>query len=111
MAVGCFLLAPVFLAQEGWRELAQVSPSGLGALAFLGVGCSGLGYLFWYGALERIEASRVAALLYLEPLATLGAALLFLGEEVLPLTVLGGLIVLAGVLVVERAPAVNGRKT
>lgn len=63
----------------------------------------GLGYLFWYGALEKVEASQVAALLYLEPLVTLAAAVALLGEPVRLLTVLGGALVLAGVLLVQRA--------
>ena len=71
-------------------------------MLFLGIACSGLGYLFWYGALERIEASRVAAFLYLEPLVTLAAAVVMLGESVTLTTVAGGLLVLAGVALVQR---------
>jgi drug/metabolite transporter (DMT)-like permease len=104
MFVGWLFLVPLFLAGHGVQEFARLSPIAWGSLLFLGLGCSGLGYLFWYGALERIEASRVAALLYLEPLVTFGAAALILGEEIRPLTLVGGLLVLAGVIVVQRAP-------
>jgi drug/metabolite transporter (DMT)-like permease len=55
----------------------------------------------WYGALERVEASRVAALLYLEPLVTLAAAVALLGEPVGFTTVAGGLLVLGGVFLVQ----------
>jgi drug/metabolite transporter (DMT)-like permease len=103
MLLGWLMLAPLFAARAGWSELARLSPAGLGAVAFLGVACSGLGYLFWYGALERVEATRVAALLYLEPLVTLAAAALLLGEGVSLTTGLGGLLVLAGVLRVQTA--------
>ena len=104
MILGWLMLAPLFVMQEGWRELGRVSPLGWGALVFLGVGCSGLGYLFWYGALERMEASRVAAFLYLEPLVTLLVAALVLEERAGWITLLGGAIVLAGVLLVEKSP-------
>ena len=104
MILGWFMLLPLFFFQHGWRELGQVSPVGWASVFFLGVCCSGLGYLFWYGALERLEASRVAAFLYLEPLVTLAAAALILGERASWLTLVGGLIVLIGVLIVERAP-------
>ena len=104
MILGWLMLTPLFLAQSGWRELAHVSTTGWIAIVFLGVGCSGLGYLFWYGALEKLEASRVAAFLYLEPLVTLGAAAFILDERASWLTLLGGAVVLAGVLLVERAP-------
>jgi len=69
----------------------------------LGVACSGLGYLYWYRALERVEASRVAALLYLEPLVTLGAAVVLLAEPVGLVTVAGGALVVGGVALVQRA--------
>ena len=104
MILGWVMLAPLFFWNEGWRELGQVSAVGWGALVFLGVGCSGLGYLFWYGALERMEASRVAAFLYLEPLVTLMVAALVLEERAGWITLLGGIIVLTGVLLVEKAP-------
>ena len=80
-------------------------------MLFLGIGASGLGYLFWYGALERIEASRVAAFLYLEPLVTLAAAVVLLGESVTLEAVAGGLLLLAGVAVVQRAPAGKSLET
>ena len=74
-------------------------------MLFLGIGCSGLGYLFWYGALERIEVSRVAAFLYIEPLVTLLAAVVLLNEPVSATTILGGLLVLLSVFVMQRAPS------
>ena len=104
MLFGVLMLAPFFLAQRGWRDLPSLTATGWGALLFLAIGCSALGYLFWYGALERIEVSRVAALLYAEPLVTFVAAVLLLGERVSAVTVIGGLLVLVSVLVSQYAP-------
>jgi drug/metabolite transporter (DMT)-like permease len=104
MAVGFAILSVPVAVLGVWRDYARLSPTGGMAVLFLGLCCSGLGYLFWYAALETIEASRVAALLYLEPLVTLLAAVVLLGEPVQPVTVAGGLLLLAGVFVVERAP-------
>jgi drug/metabolite transporter (DMT)-like permease len=103
MLLGWLMLAPVFLASGGWADYGRLSPAGWGAVLFLGVAASGLGYLFWYGALERVETSRVAALLYLEPLVTLAAAVVLLGEPVGVVTVVGGLTVMGGVLLVQTA--------
>ena len=100
---GWLMLVPLFLARAGWREYAHLSGAGWAAVAFLGIACSGLGYLFWYAALEKIPASAVSALLYLEPLVTLSAGIALLGETVHLVTVAGGLLVLAGVFLVERA--------
>ncbi|MBC8645916.1 MAG: DMT family transporter [Thermoanaerobaculia bacterium] len=111
MAAGWLFLLPLFLAARGWSDYGRLSATGWAALLFLGIGASGLGYLFWYGALERIEASRVAAFLYLEPLVTLAAAVVLLGEAVTLEALAGGLLLLAGVAVVQRAPSARRRES
>jgi drug/metabolite transporter (DMT)-like permease len=105
MLFGAAMLTPFFLAQRGWTELPRMTSTTLGALLFLAIGCSALGYLFWYGALERVEVSRVAALLYLEPLVTFLAAALMLGERVSGTVIAGGLLVLVSVVIAQYAPA------
>ncbi len=104
MIAGVTMLAPFFVMQRGWREVPRLSAGGWGALLFLALGCSALGYLFWYGALEQVEVSRVASLLYLEPLVTFTAAVILLREPVAATTVAGGLLVLASVLLTQWAP-------
>ena len=104
MLFGVAMLAPFFLVQRGWRQLPNLTTTGWGALLFLAIGCSAFGYLFWYGALEHIEVSRVAALLYAEPLVTFAAAVLLLGEQVSAVTVAGGLLVLVSVVISQYAP-------
>jgi drug/metabolite transporter (DMT)-like permease len=102
MFLGWAMLVPLFAWQAGWRQYAALSAVGWAAVLFLGVACSGLGYLFWYGALEKVPATRVATLLYLEPLITLAAAVVLLGEPVRAVTVVGGVMVMVGVLLVQR---------
>jgi drug/metabolite transporter (DMT)-like permease len=104
MLFGTLMLAPVFAAQRGWREWPHLTSTGWGAILFLAVGCSAIGYLFWYGALEHIEVSRVAALLYAEPLVTFAAAALLLGERVSATIVVGGILVLVSVVITQYAP-------
>ncbi len=103
MLAGWAMLIPFFARAAGWQEYAALSGYGLSAVLFLGIGCSGLGYLFWYFALEYLETSQVAAFLHLEPLVTLVAAIFFLGETFAVSTAVGGLLVLAGVYSVQRA--------
>jgi drug/metabolite transporter (DMT)-like permease len=103
MFMGWAMLVPFFVGAAGWQEYRYLSSASVIAVAFLGVGCSGLGYWFWYAALERIEATQVAAFLYVEPLITLLAAVALLGETVAVSTILGGVLVLIGVLTVQGA--------
>jgi len=102
MAVGLACVLPFTLGTGGAAAFTHLSARAWAAVLFLGIGCSGIGYLAWFGALERLGASQVAAFLYLEPLVTLAAAALYLHEPVGLTTVLGGLIVLAGVALVQR---------
>jgi drug/metabolite transporter (DMT)-like permease len=103
MTLGLLMFLPWFVAAGAWREYAALTTTGAACVLFLGVACSGLGYLCWYTALERLEASQVAAFLYLEPLVTFVAAMAVLGETVHWTTVAGGVLVLMGVAAVERA--------
>jgi drug/metabolite transporter (DMT)-like permease len=107
MLSGALMLIPFFVARAGWRELPHLTSIGWAAILFLGIGCSGLGYLFWYGALERVEVSRVASLLYLEPLITFATAIVLLHEPVSVAAVAGGVLVLASVVATQYAPAVQ----
>ncbi len=91
---------------------ANPAPAAPEACSFLCVpGCSGLGYLFWYAALARLETSRVVSFLYLEPLVTLVAAVVWLGESVGPPTVAGGIVVLFGVYLVQQSALRRRRST
>jgi drug/metabolite transporter (DMT)-like permease len=103
MLFGTLMLAPLFVIHRGWRELPSLSEGGWSAVLFLGIGCSALGYLFWYGALETVEVSRVAAFLHIEPLFTFVAAIGVLHEQVSLTTVVGGLLVIVSVLLTQYA--------
>ncbi len=60
---------------------------------------TGLSWLFYYKALQLGEASRVAPIDKLSVALTIFLAFIFLGESPTPGNVLGGLLVVAGVLV------------
>jgi len=105
MLFGWLMLSPLFIAAQGWHQWANLRGTGWIAILFLGIGCSAVGYLAWYGALERIEVTRVAAFLYIEPLVTLVAAAILLHEQITPITIIVGLIVLLSVFIIQHAPS------
>lgn len=107
MLFGVLMLTPFFVIRRGWTEIPRLTSTGWTAVLFLAICCSALGYLFWYGALERVETSRVAALLYAEPLVTFVAAMYFLHERVNAAVVVGGALVLASVLLTQYAAVVR----
>jgi drug/metabolite transporter (DMT)-like permease len=109
MLLGWLMVGVVFVGQKGWSEMPRLSGTGWAAVIFLGLGSSGVGYLAWYSALARLEVSRVASFLYLQPLVTLAAAVVSLGESVHATTVLGGLVVLFSVYLMNRASPPSNR--
>ena len=102
MTVGWAALVPFFFSTGQVASLGRLSGGAWVAVAFLGIACSGLGYLFWNRALTVLGAAELVTFLYLEPLVTVVTAWLLLGEPVRPLTVAGGLVILAGVAMVQR---------
>ena len=105
MTLGWLCSTALYLANPGHGEFARLSPRGWAALAFLGVACSGLAYIAWYDALQRMPAAQAGALLYLEPLIAMGVAAGVLGEPIGAATIAGGAVILAGVWLVNRGPA------
>ena len=102
MLLGWALTSALFGIESGFRGVGPLSGLGTAALLFLGLVCSGVAYVFWYDALERIPASRVGVFLYLEPLVTVAVAACALGEVVRLGTMLGGAIILFGIWLVNR---------
>lgn len=105
MMLGWLFTSALFVAESGWQGIGRLSPAGFGAVLFLGLLCSGIAYVFWYDALERIPASQVGVLLYLEPLVTVAVAALVLGESIRAGTMIGGAFILFGIWLVNRARA------
>lgn len=102
MFLGWLIVLPFFVATQSWGEIARLTPTGWTAVAFLGIFCSGLAYIFWYDALASIDASQVASYIYLEPLITVIVAAILIGEAFTFVTFIGGLTILLGVYLVNR---------
>lgn len=102
MTFGWLFSSVLFLAQSGWGEVSQLTSPGWLAVGFLGIFCSGLAYILWYDALQMIPGSQLGVFIYIEPLVTAVAAAWMLAEPLLAATLLGGVIILAGVWMVNR---------
>jgi len=97
MMSGFVVILPLSILEGGYTHLPHLSLSGWMGIFFLGVFCSGLGYLFWYSALGQKDSGVVGMYLYLEPLFTLIGAYLLLDEKIYWVTLLGGGLTLVGV--------------
>ncbi|WP_331280805.1 EamA family transporter [Bacillus sp. UNC41MFS5] len=99
--IGLILTTPFIIRNKGWEALSLLNYSEWAHLLFLGVFVSGIAYWYWGKALEVLEASKVSMFLYMEPVATLVAAVLLLDEKVFLISVAGGIIIIIGVIIVN----------
>ncbi len=76
------------------------------AVIYLGVVMTAIGYAMWYTLVRRHPVSMVSPFLLLLPVFAALGGMLFLGETMSAISILGGAIVIAGVaiIVVERHP-------
>lgn len=103
-AVGLpFLLAVSFAFEDGqWAALVSSPWQGWAALAYTVIGASLIGHTFYYVLLQRYEVSLVASVLLPGPAIGVLAGVVFLGEPLTPMIVLGTALTIAGVFIVLR---------
>lgn len=101
-AFGTLILIPLAVLEGGIGALAAAPPAAIAGMAYLAVfGTVGAFVLFNLGV-ARIGAARASAFALLVPVVGVISSVLLLGEELGPLTVAGGAVVLIGLWLVEH---------
>ncbi len=97
-----FLIAPFTITHKNINAVLNLSAEGWTSILFLGFLCSGVAYVLWAKAMSEMKASAVGAFLYIEPFVTVFAAWLLLNEEITFLTMFSGIIIIIGVMLVNK---------
>ncbi|HEV2656448.1 MAG TPA: EamA family transporter [Ktedonobacteraceae bacterium] len=84
---------------SGWHPLTL--PAWL-ALIWLAVMATALAYLTWFQGLTRIEGSKAASTLFLQPLVGTILAVVLLHEHLTVMTLVGGVLIAASVYLISR---------
>ena len=92
----------LLLINEDWPEVFKFQPVTWWALIFLGVVSTDFAYALYFFALSGSQMTIITALQYLETLITLLIAVVFLGEIITTISLLGSGLILSGVAWVER---------
>jgi drug/metabolite transporter (DMT)-like permease len=100
IAASLFVL-PMLPFSLSVEEVEQLSGIALGGLVYLGVLSSVVAYLLWYFALSRIDASRAAIFVNLQPVATALAAWWLLGDPLNWEFFVGGGLALLGLRITQ----------
>jgi drug/metabolite transporter (DMT)-like permease len=96
------LLLPVTVNKETLFRLEHLSSIGWVSILFLGIFCSGISYVLWAQSLKDMDSSKVGAFLYFEPFVTVFSAWIFLHENITLLMIISGIIIILGVVLVNR---------
>lgn len=99
LSCAALMTAPFAIAQ--WPQHA-VSATSWGAVAALGVLCTGIAFVMYYRLIARIGASRAATTTYLVPLFGVGWAWLLLDEPLTMTMVVAGALILGSVVLSQR---------
>lgn len=99
MWTGTALLLPA--APSAIHGLAHAPMPAVGAAIYLGVLPSALGFVVWGYPVARLPVATSTAALYLVPPVALVVAFVWLGEIPRPIELLGGLISIAGVVLIN----------
>lgn len=102
-------LIPFNISHDVYKSILHLSRNAWISLIFLGLICSGVSYVLWAQALMEMDTASVGAFLYFEPFVTVFAAWLILSEHITPIIILSGLIITAGVILVNKKLGANNR--
>lgn len=88
--------------REPIEPSSWVHPEAVGALAYLSIAASAVGFLLYFELLERLGAVEINMVSYVAPIVAAVVGWLYLEEAIDPATALGFVCIATGFLVVKR---------
>lgn len=101
LSFGTLLYIPFGLYAANKVDYSQVTAGAWLSVLYMAIGISVAAYVLWYWVLKHLEASRMAVFHNIQPVIASAMAYFWLGEPLGAPFIVGGLIVLAGVIVAE----------
>ncbi|MGR8920965.1 MAG: DMT family transporter [Gammaproteobacteria bacterium] len=105
--IGLVFMLPFLFERPAVTLAVYSDPTALGAIAILGSFGTALGFLWYYQAVIEMGTVNAAIYINLVPVFGVLSAMLFLGESASPAVLFGGVLVMAGVLLVNRPRAAS----
>ena len=100
--LGGLCLLPFAVAENSLSKILTLTVQGWGAILYLAIACSLLGYFIWLYVANQVRAAVMGSFLFAEPLVTVLFASTFAGEKITLFTAAGGLLIFFGVYLVSR---------
>jgi drug/metabolite transporter (DMT)-like permease len=102
LSIGALVYVPLGLYLARDVELAGIPASAWQGVAWMIVMASVVAYLCWYFAIKRLDPSRVAIFINLQPIGTALGSWLIFGIRLGPAFLVGGTLAVAGVLIAQQ---------
>lgn len=106
ITIGTLFLIPMHLLGNHDKSL-NLNPQGIGAIAYLSLGCTILASLLWNYGIARTKSNMSGLFLALEPVFGVVLAALLMSEQITSMTTLGVALVFASVALPILAKARN----
>lgn len=101
MLLGSIGLIPLIRVSL-FKEAASMSLQVWGAIIFLGIFSTVIGYFLWYNALELRTASEISVYLYAIPVVATIASYFLFGDQITLMFIFGGILVILGLILVNK---------
>lgn len=105
--IGSIVFSPFGIAASMNYRYSEISAGTWIEIIYLGIITSIVGYVLWYYALSKIEASKVAVFTNGQPIATAILSAIFLGQVITTTFIVGAIITITGVFITQRNPSSN----
>jgi drug/metabolite transporter (DMT)-like permease len=92
-------LASIDITLHGWHPPGLLAWLSIGWLAVMS---TVIAYLAWFKGLANIDGSAAASTLFIQPLLGTTLAILLLGDQLLPTTIAGGIMIIISVYLISR---------
>jgi len=102
--IGSLMFAPAGIWYSIGYNYAALSLGQWLEVLYLGIFTSIVGYVLWYYALSKIDATRVAVFTNGQPVMTAVLAYLLLGQEVNATFIMGAAVTIGGVFITQVTP-------
>lgn len=101
------VLLPYVLLSGGFT-LGSLDGKGWGSLITVGLVHTGLAYCFYFSSIKDLRGHKVAMLSYIDPVVAVIVSVALLSEEITPLQIVGGALILGFTLICEM-PIFEGK--
>jgi drug/metabolite transporter (DMT)-like permease len=101
---GLPVTVPAGAWEVGTMGVGEITPAVIGGILFLGVISTALAMVLWNTAFAFVDASLASLTFFAQPVVGTLLGWLFLGEQITPLFLLGGLLIGLGLILASRAP-------